>query len=806
MLKNYFRTAIRVIARHPGYASINLFGLSGGVAIALLLLTFVSKETSYDRFHEAADRTYRAWVLEDYGEDQQFFNTTTPLPLAATLKNGLPEVEYAVRYDRFTDMIRNGETQFNESIFMVDDGFFSVFDFEMISGNISQPFEGPESIVLTQKAAERYFGTADPLGKQLTIEFNGDPHTYSVSAVFEDVPATSSLQWEILLPYSVADWFYSERAHTAWFNVSPETYIMLHEGADINAVEAKLERVMTTALGDRVEPGQYEAGLQPLTDIHLNTEFPVGYASVSNPVYVRILLAVALLVLVIACINFVTLSLSRASTRSREIGVRKAIGAGRSQLAGQYFGEAVLFSAFAIGLGLGLAALLTPAFNQLSQEEISLSLNSSTWMMLGGLFVAISVIIGVYPAVVMSSYSPTEAFRGSVSTGSQRGLLRKSLVTVQFSLSILLLVAMLVMSSQLSFIRSTDLGFSPDRVLYVPAEISSDDAFVLAERIRFEVADRSDIESVSASQMLFDPDGWGRIGYNASDGTYKRFFANIVDQDFLTTMNLRLSDGRFFDRDNPSDASRAIVINQAFADAYGWDDPLTARIPGEFSDHEIIGVVEDFNYSSLHTKVQPAAMVLTASLIFSGASDFDYSGTRITRIAFSISGSDMPATIEHLESVWDRVANDLPFTYQFVDQDIANQYVQESRLSTIIMLGALLAIVIAGLGLFGLAAISVVRRTKEIGIRKTLGASTGHIVAMFGREFSRLVVFALLISIPVGYFSLNWWLDSFAYRTELGVMPFVIAGLSAFLLMWFAVSAQSIKAAWADPVEALKDE
>jgi len=806
MLKNYIRTALRVIARHPGYASINIFGLSGGVAIALLLLTFVSKETSYDTFHSAAERTYRAWVLEDYGEDQQFFNTTTPLPLAATLSEGIPEIEHAVRYDRINDTITRGSIRFNESLYMVDPGFFDVFDFKMVKGVPAQPFEGPESIILSESAVERYFGDSDPIGEDLTIEFNGDPRSYTVSAVYEDVPSNSSLQWEFLLPYSVADWLYSARMHSAWFNVSPETYITLRVGADVNAVEAKMPSVLANALGDRVEPGQYTAGLQPLTGIHLDPSFPIGYAAVSNPVYVKVLLSVALLVLLIACINFVTLSLSRASTRSREIGVRKAIGADRSQLARQYFGEAVVFTALAVGLGLLLAFLLVPGFNSLSQDEIALTFGAQTWLMIGSLFLAISLVIGIYPAVVMSSFSPTEAFRGTTSTGSQRGLLRKSLVTVQFALSIMLLISMLTMSSQLKYVQTKDLGFNPDHVLYVPTEISQDEAQTLADRIRFEVADRSDIESISTSMLLFDTAGWGRIGYNASDGTYKRFFANVVDHNFQETMHLRLNEGRFFDQDKPSDATRAIVINQAFADAYGWTDPLAERIPGEFNEHEIIGVVENFNYSSLHSQIQPAAMSMSQGLIFSGASDFDYQGNIIPRIAFRVSGNNVPATIEYLESVWEAAAGGLPFSYQFVDQDLASQYIQESRLSTIITLGSILAMLIAGLGLFGLAAISVARRTKEIGIRKTLGASTGHIVAIFGKEFSALVIVALIVSIPVGWFALNRWLETFAYRTEMGVLPFVVAGLSAFLLMWLAVSSQSLKAAWADPVEALRDE
>jgi len=805
MLRNYFRTAFRVITRRPGFTAINLTGLSGGVAIALLLLLFARQETSYDTFHTVSERTYRAWVQEDYGDDQQFFNTITPMPLAGVLEGGIPDVEATVRYDRYTDTIRKGAVEFNETLFAVDHSFFEVFDFPMLEGDRNQPFHGPESVILTRSAALRYFGTERAVGQELVLDRRGDPLTLTVSAVLEDVPVASSMQFELLLPFEVTSWMYPERMFTAWFNVSPETWVVLREGADIAAVEARIPEVMATALGDRVEPGQYTVGLQPMESIHLDPSFPIGYAPVGNPVYVRLLLGIALLVLLIACINFVTLSLSQAPARSREIGVRKAIGADRGQLVGQFLGEAVLFSGIAVLLGLGLARFLLPGFNQLSFNQLAFHLDTGMWMILGAVFLGLTLFIGLYPALVMSSYRPTEAFRGGATEGRKSGWLRKSLVTVQFSISVAMLSAMLVMGSQLRFIDSADLGFTPDRVLYVPVELRSQDTYDLAERLRFAAATRTDIESISASRMLFDPNGWGRIGFTATDGTYRRFFANVVDPEFIPTLGLRVMQGRAFDRNNPADLERAIIVNEAFVDAFGWDDPLNAIIPGDFDEHQIIGVVEDFHFSSLHTDIQPAALAVSPDLIFSGAGDFDYGGAFINRIAVRLSGSDTGSSVAWLESAWAEVAQGLPFSYRFVDQDIQSQYDQDQRLATITRLGALLAMLIAGLGLFGLAAISVARRTKEIGIRKTLGASTGHIVGLFGREFVPMVLIALVVATPLAWLGLERWLETFAFRAELGPLPFVVAGLAAFTLMWVAVSAQSVKAAWSDPVKALKE-
>ena len=464
-----------------------------------------------------------------------------------------------------------------------------IFSFPLIKGNEGKPFAGPESIVLTSSSATRYFGDQNPIGQSMSVVFNGEAKEFTVSSILENPPQNSIFTFEFLLPWDVAEWLYPPRAHTAWFNVIPESYIKLAPGVDLADLEQKISAVMATALGDRVEPGQYSVGLQPLTDIHLDTDIPVGIASVSNPVYIQILLAVALLVLFIACINFVTLSLSRASTRSREIGVRKAVGAGKAQLVRQFFGEAVVFTGLSIGIGVLLANVLLPSFNSLSQSQLTLSFTAQNVAMILTLFLTISLFTGLYPAFILASFKPTEAFRGGSSTGNNRGLLRKSLVTVQFGISSLLLVAVLVVGSQLRFMDTLDLGFSKENVLYIPTDLSFEEGSMVADRLRSQAKGNTSIESITTALTLFEPAGWGRIGYEASDGTYRRFFANVVDPDFISTLNLRVSEGRDFNRDMPSDASSALIINRAFAEEYGWTDPLNEKIPGQFAEHTIIG-------------------------------------------------------------------------------------------------------------------------------------------------------------------------------------------------------------------------
>lgn len=806
MLRNYLRTALRVLRRHPSYTAINLTGLSIGIAASFLLLLFVNNEITFDQKHKNADRIYRAWVLEDYGEDQQFFNTTTPVPLGPGLQANLPEIETFVRFDRLTNTVRKGDTSLNETLFMVDSDFLSVFDFPALLGNPEQMLANPDAIVLTQSATRRYFENDNPVGETLTIEFGEDLREFEVTGVLANVPENSSLQFEMLLSYSVTDWLYSDRMKQAWMNVSPETYVLLREGVELADVRAKLPAVVNQLLGDRVEEGQYQVGLQPLLDIHMNPAIPQGYAPVINPFYVHILLGVALLILAIACINFVTLTISRSTARSREVGIRKVVGAGRLQLMRQYWGEAMLVTGLSIGIGLVLAQALLPAFNNLSTRSLTLSFEPLTIAIIVGLFVVISLVAGLYPAVVLSGFNPHHALYGKSDAKLNRGRIRKGLVVIQFSLAILLMVSTFVMESQLRFIENKDLGFTPESVLVIPTEIRQSNASDLLDRLRFASAGNDDIVSLTSSIMLFDISGWGRIGYNTTDGTYKRFFANVIDHEFVETLGLRLKEGRDFSLDQPADLERGMLINESFARAYGWENPLSETIPGNFDEHEIIGVIEDFNFASLHTDIQPAVMVVNPNVAFSGAADFDYGAPTTAKIAIRVRTDDLPATIKNLKNAWAEAAPDLPFSYTFVDDSISSQYVQEERLSDVTILGALLAIFTAGLGLFGLAAMSVARRTKEIGLRKVLGANITTIVRLFIREFSLLLGIAFVLAVPLAYFGMNEWLEAFAYRTSIGILPFALAGLGAALVMWVAVGFQSIRAALANPVDALRDE
>lgn len=807
MIRHYLRTTFRVLLRQASFSVINLVGLSVGIAAALLLLLFVRNEITFDGAHENADRIYRAWVKEDYGPNQVHFNTTTPYRTGPDLEAGIPEIASITRFDRFPDTVRRGAISHTEMIHVAETNFLEVFDFEVLSGDRATMLQSQEAIILTETTASRYFGTTNPLGEILSIDFGDEPRQFQVTGVLADPPENSSLQFEMLLSYAIDEWFYSDRFKEAFFNISPETYVLLAEGADIQAVEAKIPGVITSVIGDRVEEGQYQVGLQPLTDIHMNPDFPEGYSTVINPMYVRVLLALALLILAVACINFVTLSISRSLTRAKEIGVRKVIGAGRGQLMGQYWGEALMLTGLSLLAGYALARGLLPGFNSLAQRDLTLSLDPSTLLLMAGIFVVVGLLAGLYPALVLSRFSPIDAFRGTVSSRSDKGRVRRALVVGQFALSILLISSTLLIGRQLDYLENKDLGFVEDSVVSIPTVANIADGQELADRLRFRLGDDPAVKSLTAAAMLFDQNGWARIGYEANDGTYKRHFVNVVDHDFVSTLELRMQRGRDFDRNQPGDTDRAVIVNEAFVRAHGWDDPLTSTIPGpEFDEHEIIGVVEDFHFASLHTEIQPALFVLTPNVAFSGAMDADYDGSFAPEIAIRLETSNLPATLANLETVWREVAPDMPFSYSFVDDNIAEQYRQEARLSQIVELGALLSILIAGLGLFGLASLSVNRRSKEIGLRKVLGSSVAGIVGLFTREFSVLVGVAFVLAVPAAWYAMSVWVSGFAYRAPIGVVPFLLAGMTALLVMLAAVSYQAIRASVANPVDALRDE
>ncbi|MEZ4699802.1 MAG: ABC transporter permease [Rhodothermales bacterium] len=808
MLKNYLHTTLRNLWRHKGYAAINVVGLSVGIACSLLIMLFVRSEWTYDRFHEKSDRIYRAWVHESYGEGQEFFNSVTPMPLGPAIAETYPEVEAYVRYTVFDNLVRPGANTLTESIQLVDAAFFEVFDFPLVAGERSQALDGLNDVVLSESAARRLFGEGAALGKTLDIRIGDETfEPFVVSAVAADPPPNSSIQYGVVLRFENGTgrrW--SERALQAWFNVSPETYLLLKPGTDADAFQAKLPAMVNTVLGDEVQPGQYVVGLQPIADIHLNTAIPQGIAPVSDPAYSYILATIAFFVLLIACINFTILAIGRSARRATEVGIRKAVGANRSQLMLQFWGETLLLTAITMGVGFALAWLAMPFFNALAGQRLAIRLDGGLIAIATGLFLSVGLLSGAYPAVVMSEYRPIQVLKGAVAAGRQGNVLRKGLIAVQFVLSIALIASTLVIRSQLQYVQTRDLGFDREQVVVVETGVPPEVGAPLVERMRNELAGDPAVVRIGSSQYAFASGAWLELGYRANDGRFREFNVNVVDPEYIDAMGMEMTTGRNFSLDIPSDANQAIIVNEAFVAAYGWDDPLTAQLPGPFGPHRIIGVVRDFNFASLHTEVTPLALVLNLDMLDEGASDHSAGQSPQPKIAIRIRPGDLRDRVDRIERAWNTVAPGQDFVYSFLDQTLQRQYVQEERLGRMVGIASLLAVLIACLGLFGLATLTVSRRTKELGIRKVLGASSAGLVALIANEFVVLVAVSFVIATPVATWAMRRWLDGFAYRVDISPALFVAAGALVLVVALLTVSFQAIRAALADPVDSIRYE
>ncbi len=826
MLKNYFKIAFRNLFKHKVYSFINIFGLAVGIGCCLLIGLYVQNEWSYDEFHSNSDRLYRAWSHEDYGNDEIYFNSNTPMILASTLENNIPEVEITTRFSNINSLAKRPDQDESTSavISMVDPSFFDMFDFSLLQGNPNSVFENPGSIVLTQEAVSQYFGDQDPLQKLLILQIGEEFEDFIVTGVIQDPPVNSSIQFDFLIPYSNSPTIFSEDAHTSWFNVSPETYVMLDENTQANELESKLASMMVSVLGERYgdEFNQgdlvYTVGLQPITDIHLNTDIPVGIAPVSDPTYSYILGAIAILVLLIACVNFMTLSLSRSTSRAKEVGIRKTIGAERQHLMYQFWGEAFLMTTIALGIGIFIAELLLPQFNALSGTELQLFFSFNLLIALFSTALVISLISGIYPALILSGFKPVQILKGQLKVTGDKNLFRQSMVVFQFTLSIALIAGTLIIGNQLDYMRSKDLGYQKDQVVVLNTDMNAgpdtpfmsviENANQLKDRLESELSGSSEISQMSMSSFTpVQTGGWIGADFRESNDRRREFHFNIVDHDFADTYGIQIVNGRDFSEENPSDQQRAILVNQALVDDYGWENPIGMRLPGpNFEDHEIVGVVENFNYESLHKTVEPLVLTINPGLIFSGVDNINFFASPTPRISVQFASQDLPELMERIEESWARAAGESPFNYTFVDQAVDSQYRQEQRLSQIVLFGSILAIVIACLGLFGLASLMIVRRTKEIGVRKVLGASSSNIVLLVNKEFTKLVGIAFFIAVPIVWYIMSRWLQNFAYRIDIGLGIILLAGLSALVVAWVTVSYQSVKATLVNPVESLRSE
>jgi putative ABC transport system permease protein len=804
MLKNYFKVALRYLAKYKGYTFINIAGLSVGIASCLLIMFFVKSEWSFDRFHEKSPRIYRAWLQEHY-QGEYFRNTATPIPLGTVLQAGLPEAETVCRLSELKPGIRHNNVTFNDVVTIVDSNFFSVFDFRLTEGDVNNPFPTPNSIVMTKKAAQKYFGSASPVGQSLEMQLGDDKMLFNVSAIVERAPLESSIQFEMLIPFSNAPHIWSERSRTVgWSNVSVETYVVLREKTSVPAVNAKISTIMDPLVKETYKPGEYLVRLQPLSDIHFNSTLPEGMDKPSDPKYSYILASIGILILLIACINFVTLSLGRSTTRALEVGIRKVLGAERQQLVRQFWGEALILTVVSLLLGIVMALALEKPFSELANRQLSFSFDAFTILFCVLLAGVIALFAGIYPAIVLSGFKPIQVLKGRLRVGNNLGLFRRGLIVGQFVASIVMIIGTMEVSEQLNYLHTKNLGYNKEHVVTVPTNKGRKEGMQLAQLFQQAIQKNPEVAGSTASLYSMAELGWMQLGYTDEKKVFRWFLYNTVDAEFVKTMNLEIVKGRAFSKDNPAD-SNYILVNEALVKEYGWKDPIGQHLPGKYEE-PVLGVIKDFHIESLHSPIRPAVIALKGDSIRRHSSDVSFATPPQPRISVRFRGGNLAEHVASLRTAWKSVAGDQDFEYKFLDDELNAAYRQEERLSQIVRYASVLSIFIACMGLFGLATLVVARRTKEIGIRKVLGAEVGSIVMLMSKEFVVLIVIASLISFPFAWWGLQKWLQDFAYRVDVSWLAFAGAALIALTIALLTVSTQSIRAALTNPVKSLRTE
>ena len=805
MIRNYFKVAMRYLLRNKGYTAINILGLAIGITCCILIMLFVRSEWSYDKFHSKSDRIYRAWVLENYDDQDDIIDIVTPLPLAGALQSSFAEVETTCRVFNLNTLVKIGDQSFSEDMRMVDSSFFRMFDFDLVEGSRENPFPTSNSIILTENTAKKYFGKQNPIGKNIELQLANEKVMFSVSGIARSAPEESSVKYNALISFSNGRYLFSQRAMSAWFSVNPETYVLLRKDADPDKLENKFPSMVKQNLGENYREGGYIVSLQPITKIHLDTSLPAGIEPISNPKYSYILLTIGILILLVACINFITLSVGRSATRAMEVGVRKVLGAERQQLVRQFWGEAVLLTVISVIIGIALSVLLVKPFNQIINRQLVLHFDL---VFIGYCFlviILIGLIAGIYPAIVLSGFRPVEILKGKLKLGNKTGLVRKSLITGQFVTSSAMIVCTIVIGGQLDYLRNKDLGYQKEQVVIVPTNKPRLRGMEIAELYRNELLKQPQVAGASVSLMSFSETPWINVGYADDKNVYRSFQFNAIDPYFLKTMDIKMAEGRDFSADNPADITSSMIVNEALVKQFGWTNAVGQKLPGRI-EQQIVGVVKDFNYQSLHTPVQPLAMVIKPDTFFRRINDISFGAPLQPRISVRLKAGNLAANLNTLKQVWSKVAPDQEFEYRFLDESIAAQYTQEQRTGTIVKLASALSIFIACMGLFGLATLTVVRRTREIGIRKVLGASVSSVVRLLSKEFLVLVIIAALIAFPLGWWAMNKWLEDFAYRIHIGWWVFPLAGIAALLIALLTVSFQAIRAALANPVKSLRTE
>lgn len=800
MLRNYFKVAIRNILKYKFYSAINVLGMTIGVTACILIVLYVVDELSYDRFHVNADRMYHVGLHGKIG-GQEIRTANTCPPLWRAMADEIPDVESTTRIAEFWgSVVKYGDQAFNEDrVYYADSNFFNFFSFELLSGDPRTALKEPQSVVLTRDMVTKYFGEEQPLGKLMII---GDTVAYKVTGIAENPPGNSHFKFNMLVSSSSVVRLQDQ----LWLNNYLYTYFILNEHGSLENVERRLADLVIKYVGPEVERfmgvsmdqmaqqgGQYGFFPTKVTDIRLHGTTRDGLEPGGNIVYVYFFGAVALFIIVLACINFMNLATARSAGRAREVGLRKALGSLRIQMIGQFLAESILYSFFAVVLAVAISYVLLPAFNELSGKNLTAEYLMHPYF-IGGLVVFVlfvGVLSGSYPAFYLTSFKAVEVLKGKLGAGMKSKGIRSALVVFQFGVSIFLIIFTASVYLQLKYMQERNLGMDKNNVLVVGNTWRLQNN---RQAFRNTIEGFSGVEKTSFANNTF-PGVNNTTVFKAADSDQDHIMGvYYADHEHADVLHLEMVAGRFFSRDFPSD-STAIILNEAAAREFGWDDPLNEEIL--YLDNQnaplrlkVIGVMKDFNFESLKEQIRPLAIRLAN---WGGDLSVRYHG----------SPADL---VSEIENVWKGYAPSEPFEYYFLDENFDELFRAEQRLGSIFTILSGLAIFVAGLGLFALASFTGEQRTREIGIRKVMGATVSGLVYLLSREFTLLVLMAFIPGALIGWWVVNEWLASFAYRTSISPWLFILSGVAAVVIAWLTVAFQALKAASTNPATALRYE